>query len=71
MGVKVPRRVAVAGFNDLEGSDQMVPALTTVRTRRAEIGAQAATMLLQLMRGESPPRSSVDVGYELVVREST
>jgi len=71
MGVKVPKRVAVAGFNDLEGSDQMVPALTTIRTRRAEIGTQSATMLLRLMRGESPPRASVDVGYELVVREST
>ena len=32
MKVDVPGRVAVAGFNDLTGSDQMLPALTTVTT---------------------------------------
>jgi len=70
-GVQVPERVAVAGFNDLEGSDQMLPPLTTVRTPRAQIGAQAATMLLSLMRGDSRVPHSVDVGYELVLRGSS
>ena len=37
--IAVPRRVAIAGFNDLTGSAQMVPPLTTVRTPRAQIGA--------------------------------
>ena len=69
--VPVPRRVAIAGFNDLTGSDQMMPALTTVRTPRAEIGDAAAGMLLSLMRGEPVPRHCVDLGYELVVRDST
>jgi LacI family gluconate utilization system Gnt-I transcriptional repressor len=69
--VPVPRRVAIAGFNDLTGSDQMTPALTTVRTPRAEIGSAAARMLLALMRGEGVPAASVDLGYELVVRQST
>ena len=71
MGVAVPQRVAVAGFNDLTGSDQMLPPLTTVRTPRAEIGHAAAVMLLALMRGESPPEARVDLGYSLVVRQST
>jgi LacI family gluconate utilization system Gnt-I transcriptional repressor len=69
--VPVPRRVAIAGFNDLTGSDQMMPALTTVRTPRAEIGDAAARMLLSLMRGEAVPAHCIDLGYELVVREST
>ena len=71
LGIAVPQRVAVAGFNDLTGSDQMLPPLTTVRTPRAEICVAAATMLLALMRGETPPASSVDLGYELLVRQST
>jgi LacI family gluconate utilization system Gnt-I transcriptional repressor len=71
LGIAVPQRVAVAGFNDLTGSDQMLPPLTTVHTPRAEIGVAAATMLLALMRGETPPASSVDLGYELLVRQST
>jgi LacI family gluconate utilization system Gnt-I transcriptional repressor len=69
--VPVPRRVAIAGFNDLTGSDQMTPPLTTVRTPRAEIGTAAARMLLSLMRGETLAQPCIDVGYALVVREST
>lgn len=71
LGIPVPGRMAIAGFNDLTGSDQMVPPLTTVRTPRREIGTAAAGMLLALMRGESPPSACIDVGYEVVVREST
>ena len=70
-GIAVPDRIAIAGFNDLTGSDQMLPPLTTVRTPRAEIGVAASRMLLALMRGEVPPSSVVDLGYELVVRESS
>lgn len=71
LGVAVPQRVAVAGFNDLTGSDQMLPSLTTVRTPRAAIGTAAAGMLLTLMRGEAPMSTVVDLGYEVVVRQST
>lgn len=70
-GIAVPGRIAIAGFNDLTGSDQMLPPLTTVRTPRAEIGVEASRMLLALMRGEAPPSSVVDLGYELVVRDSS
>lgn len=69
-GLEVPGRVAIAGFNDLTGSDQMVPPLTTVRTPRAQIGIAAARMLLSLMRGEEPAERCVDLGYELMLRGS-
>jgi LacI family gluconate utilization system Gnt-I transcriptional repressor len=69
--VPVPERVAVAGFNDLTGSDQMVPPLTTVRTPRAQIGERAAQMLLARLRGEPVTPACVDLGFELVVRGSS
>ncbi|MBL8329140.1 MAG: LacI family DNA-binding transcriptional regulator [Rubrivivax sp.] len=69
--IPVPQRVAVAGFNDLTGSDRMIPPLSTVRTRRREIGVAAAGMLLSLIRGEAVPAQSIDLGYELVLRGST
>jgi LacI family transcriptional regulator, gluconate utilization system Gnt-I transcriptional repressor len=46
-------------------------ALTTVHTSRGEIGAAAGAMLLALMRGEPVARPALDVGFRLVVREST
>lgn len=71
LGIAVPRQVAIAGFNDLTGSDQMLPPLTTVRTPRALIGESAANMLLTLMRGETPARPLVDLGFEIIQRQST
>ena len=71
MGVAVPGQVAVAGFNDLTGSDQMIPPLTTIRTPRSEIGSEAAAMLLQLIRGEPVPKRCIDLGFEVVARGST
>jgi len=63
--------VAIAGFNDLAGSDQMPPPLTTVRTPRSAIGEASARMLLALMKGEAPAQNSVDLGFELMARESS
>ncbi|MEO6279310.1 LacI family DNA-binding transcriptional regulator [Roseateles sp.] len=70
LGVAVPGRVAVAGFNDLPGSDQMVPPLTTVATPRREIGEQAAQMLMKLMRGQPVEQPNVDLGFQVVRRDS-
>jgi LacI family gluconate utilization system Gnt-I transcriptional repressor len=70
-GIAVPDRVAVAGFNDLVGSDLMVPPLTTVRTPRREIGEAGARMLLQLLGSEQPAQPSLDLGFTLMVRGST
>jgi LacI family transcriptional regulator, gluconate utilization system Gnt-I transcriptional repressor len=70
LGVAVPGRVAVVGFNDLPGSDQMVPPLTTVATPRREIGEQAAQMLMKLMRGQPVEQPNMDLGFKVVLRAS-
>ena len=66
----VPQRLAIAGFNDLPAAAWMHPTLTTVRTTRGEIGRLAGQMLLSLMRGEQPPQRRIDVGFEVIMRES-
>ena len=71
LGIQVPQQIAIAGFNDLPGSGQMVPPLTTIRTPRSDIGTQAAQMLLQLFRGQPVKQPRVDLGYQLVQRQST
>ncbi|MBS0291620.1 MAG: LacI family DNA-binding transcriptional regulator [Proteobacteria bacterium] len=69
--IDVPGRIAIAGFNDLAGSAQMVPPLTTIRTPRGEVGSAGASMLLGLMRGTLDQPQSIALNYELIVREST
>jgi LacI family gluconate utilization system Gnt-I transcriptional repressor len=44
--------------------------LSTVRTTRGRVGELAANMLLALMRGETPEQHCIDVGFELVMRDS-
>lgn len=69
-GIRVPGQVAIVGFNDLTGSDQSLPPLTTVRTPRARIGEAAAQMLLGLIKGQAPEQPQLDLGFELIERGS-
>lgn len=69
LGIAIPERVSVLGFNDLPGSAHTVPRLTSIQTPRAAVGRQAATLLLGLLDGRSQP-TCVDLGFELVSRES-
>lgn len=71
LGVKVPEDIAIVGFNDLTGSDLIAPGLTTIRTPRAEIGSAAARMLLSLIKHEKNTPTTIDTGYELMVRGSS
>ncbi|MEX6504268.1 LacI family DNA-binding transcriptional regulator [Pseudomonas zhanjiangensis] len=70
LGLEVPGRLAIAGFNDLPAAAWVHPALTTVRTIRGQVGELAAQMLMSLMRGEQPPSHRIDVGFEVVLRDS-
>jgi LacI family gluconate utilization system Gnt-I transcriptional repressor len=71
LGIAVPKQLAIAGFNDLPGSDQMLPALTTMHTPRSEIGSAAASMLVSLINGEVISPSCINLGHQLIVRAST
>lgn len=69
-GIEIPQRVSLIGFNDLPGSAHMVPRLTSIRTPREEVGQRAAQLLLGLIDGVAQ-KPQVDLGFELVVRESS
>ncbi|MBB3263944.1 LacI family gluconate utilization system Gnt-I transcriptional repressor [Azospirillum sp. OGB3] len=75
LGIPVPERLAIAGFNDLAGAAWTVPPLTTVATPRRAIGVEAARLLIAGMENRTPqsrenPRR-VDLGFRLMVRETT
>jgi len=69
-GITVPGRIAIAGFNDALLGEHLVPRLTTVRVPRHEIGRRAAQMIVDALGGRRPASAVVDLGYEIVVRES-
>ena len=69
LGIAIPERISVLGFNDLPGSAHTVPRLSSIQTPRAAVGRQAATLLLGLLDGRSQA-TCVDLGFELVSRES-
>jgi LacI family transcriptional regulator, gluconate utilization system Gnt-I transcriptional repressor len=69
-GIEVPGRLAVCGFGDLEFAADAMPALTTIRVDGKRIGATAARCLIERFGGAND-RVSIDVGFELVERETT
>jgi DNA-binding LacI/PurR family transcriptional regulator len=71
LGLRVPDDVSVVGFDDLAFADWVTPRLTTVRTPLADMAALAAGLVLQLIAGERPASTRVEVASELVVRESS
>lgn len=56
-GRVVPRDVAVVGFEDSVVARQTDPQLTSVFQPVEEMGRQMARMLVDLIRGEEPPRT--------------
>jgi LacI family gluconate utilization system Gnt-I transcriptional repressor len=69
-GWPVPGRIAIAGFNDAGLGQHLVPSLTTVRVPRHEIGRRSAQMILDRIERRPLDCGVVDLGYEIVVRES-
>jgi LacI family gluconate utilization system Gnt-I transcriptional repressor len=69
-GIRVPDDLAVVGFDGQAITAQTVPPLTTVQVHRYEMGLQAAELLLDRLAGQPVEGRRLDLGYELVVRES-
>ena len=70
-GLACPGDVSVVGFNDMLFAEDMQPPLTTVRVPAAEMGAEAARMLLAQLDGQEQDHARVVLPVSLVVRDST
>src|SRR5690606_23530239 len=71
-GLKVPDDVSVVGFTNGELSKLFNPSLTTVSQHGAEIGAQAARLLIKKLESEEEsPVETIIVETELIERNST
>jgi LacI family gluconate utilization system Gnt-I transcriptional repressor len=69
-GWNVPGRVAIAGFDDQDIASEVIPSLTTVRVPRKEIGGLAAQMLLDRFDGKAVDPKILNVGFQVIERDS-
>ncbi|BCX04581.1 MAG: alanine racemase [Candidatus Roseilinea sp.] len=71
-GVRVPEELSVVGFDDIEASHLLRPALTTVRQPTREKGRRAAEIFIQMLHAEGPAEPQhIMLPVELIVRESS
>jgi LacI family transcriptional regulator len=71
LGLDVPHDLSIIGFDDVPEASAASPALTTVRQPMQTLGAEAARMLLSLMRGDSPKVTHLKLPTRLVPRATT
>lgn len=69
-GLAVPGRLKVLGYGDQNFAKDADPALSTIRIDGTRIGKLAASMLLQKLETGTVKRRKVDVGFDLISRES-
>jgi len=70
IGWKVPKDVAVVGFDDIKMASVFEPSLTTIAQPASLIGIRAMETLLDLMNQGSYVRRSNILEGDLVIRES-
>ncbi|MGG7517266.1 LacI family DNA-binding transcriptional regulator [Allorhizobium undicola] len=69
-GIAVPDRLGICGFTDLEFAAYTVPSLTSIRTPLYALGYKGLDMVLRAREGRVSEKV-VDMGFELVARDST
>jgi LacI family gluconate utilization system Gnt-I transcriptional repressor len=69
--IDVPGEIGICGFNDLEMMAVANPPITSVRTFRQEMGERAVRMLIDSIEDKVVENKTVDLGVELVARQST
>ena len=69
-GLAVPGQLKVLGYGDQNFARHTDPPLSTMRIDGTQIGKLAARMLVDRIEGRAVAQTSVDVGFELVERDS-
>lgn len=70
MGIAVPGTISIAGFDDVDLSAHLAPALTTVRVPAQQMGEEIARYVIQRLEAGSAPAPR-PLKVELMLRGST
>ncbi|WP_341853296.1 LacI family DNA-binding transcriptional regulator [Halomonas aestuarii] len=71
LGLRVPEDMAIAGFNGLPLGQHVTPRLTTIQSPREAMGRRAAEQVLRRLDHQPVTRRQHDVGFKLLVGQST
>ncbi|MBE7537830.1 MAG: LacI family DNA-binding transcriptional regulator [Opitutaceae bacterium] len=69
-GLRIPKQVAIVGFDELPLAGVFNPPLTVVRQPAYEVGKCAAELLLKRIEDSDRPATSLKLHPDLVVRKS-
>jgi len=72
-GLNVPGQISVTGFDDIELSRYLIPALTTIRQPIEKMAKEAINLLIKLINKQQLSDSELNVSLEpdLILRDST
>lgn len=70
LGWHVPERLAVTGWGDYEIASEITPGLSTIQPNAYEMGAKSMEMILDRVSGIKAYEPVLDIGYDVVKRES-
>lgn len=73
LGIRVPKDLSIAGFDNIPLATQVWPPLTTIKQPVAEMGERAAEILIRRIEDRGPPSDieHVTIKSEVVLRQST
>jgi LacI family gluconate utilization system Gnt-I transcriptional repressor len=69
--IRIPEDLAIVGFGDQQFARHTFPALSSVQIDRQRIGRHAAEALLERIARQTVKLPSVDVGFDVVERETS
>ncbi len=70
-GLRIPRDIGIAGFDDSEWAPVISSGLTTIAQPTYEIGQKAMDRVLERIRGDKSPESHLALSANLIIRGST
>jgi len=71
LGIDVPGRLSVIGFDNIDQSKDHRPALTTMHVHKTWMGTIGIRRLLERVRDPDMPRTTTTIATQLLIREST
>ena len=71
IGKKVPEEIRLTGIGNNQISGIITPSLTTAKYYYKTSGIEAAQILLSLIQDEKQPIKHMQLGYEMIQRETT